>query len=196
MELPTIDRSPSGDDAWSKDHERVKTVLARYGLSYQEGGRIIGGGTAAPSRSLREILQDRDLRSVEEELDRTLAAIESDPPAAVTAACSLLESLFKIYIEEHQLGLPKKKTIKPLWTVVSRHLGFDAAKIADNDLKRVLSGMSSIVDGIGALRTHTSSAHGRGKKRYRLKPRHARLAINSAHTLATFVIESWDEKGS
>ncbi len=194
MEIRAIEESPFADDPWGKNHERVTRVLAQYGLSYHQGGRIIGGGASAPSKSLGDILKGRDLQSVEDEFDRALAAVESDPPAAVTAACSLLESIFKVYMEEHQLELPKKASIKPLWAVFSRHLGFDPAAVADDDLKRILSGMSSVVDGIGALRTHTSSAHGRGKTRYRLKPRHARLAIHSAHTLATFIIESWDEK--
>ena len=57
----------------------------------------------------------------------------------------------------------------------------------------MLSGILSVVDGIGALRTHASSAHGEGRKLYKLKPRHARLAIHSAHTLALFVLETWDE---
>ncbi|WP_268594539.1 abortive infection family protein, partial [Escherichia coli] len=45
-----------------------------------------------------------------------------------------------------------------------------------------------------ALRTHASSAHGAGRKIYNLKPRHARLAINSAHTLTMFILESWDDR--
>ncbi|MDC4794224.1 abortive infection family protein, partial [Acinetobacter baumannii] len=39
-----------------------------------------------------------------------------------------------------------------------------------------------------------SSAHGQGRKLYNIKPRHARLAIHSAHTLALFILETWDEK--
>ena len=46
-------------------------------------------------------------------------------------------------------------------------------------------------EGIGALRTHASSAHGAGKKIYNLQPRHARLAIHAAHTVALFILESW-----
>ncbi|MEO9946799.1 abortive infection family protein [Paraglaciecola sp.] len=45
-----------------------------------------------------------------------------------------------------------------------------------------------------SARTHASSAHGEGRKVYNLKPRHARLAINSAHTVALFVLETWDER--
>ncbi len=51
--------------------------------------------------------------------------------------------------------------------------------------------LSRLVDGIGALRTHASSAHGAGKKQYKLEPRHARLAIHSAHTVTLFILESW-----
>ncbi|WP_431061192.1 abortive infection family protein [Pseudomonas abietaniphila] len=46
------------------------------------------------------------------------------------------------------------------------------------------------------VRTHASSAHGAGKRPYKLKPRHARLAIHAAHTISAFVIETWDEKSA
>jgi hypothetical protein len=58
-------------------------------------------------------------------------------------------------------------------------------------LVKILGGVASVVDGIGALRTHTGSAHGRGRHAYRVEPRHARLAIHAAHTLTTFLIETW-----
>ena len=182
--------------------EDLNLVLARDELqAYFDGPwrcrvRSIANerGLAAPSRSLRQVLQDRDTGSAVEEFERALLHVESDPPAAATAACALLEAVFKVYVEEHDLVSPRKPTIKPLWKVVSGHLGFSPGQIQDDDLKRILSGMISVVDGIAALRTHAGSAHGRGGMRYRLKPRHARLAVHSAHTLATFVLESWDEK--
>ena len=61
-------------------------------------------------------------------------------------------------------------------------------------MKKVLSGLNSIVDGIGSLRTHTGSAHGRGRRVYRLQARHARLAVHASHTLVGFFIETWDER--
>ena len=54
--------------------------------------------------------------------------------------------------------------------------------------------MNSIITGISALRTHVSSAHGRGSFRCQLKYRHVALAINSAHSLADFIIRTWVEK--
>jgi len=90
--------------------------------------------------------------------------------------------------------MPSKQDLQPVWSVVRKDLGFDPSRIEDRDLQEVLSGIIAVVNGIGALRTHASSAHGAGKKTYKLAPRHARLAIHSAHTVALFVIESWDKK--
>jgi hypothetical protein len=168
--------------------------LARYGLSYQQGGVILGAGSSPASKTLHEVLKARDLAGVEKEFQRALATVESDPPAGVIAACSLLESLFKVYIEDNGLTLPAKQTIGDLYKVVRDHLGLDPGQVAGQDLKRILSGLISVVDGIGALRTHTGSAHGHGRSGYRLEPRHARLAINGAHTLALFVLETWSRR--
>lgn len=84
--------------------------------------------------------------------------------------------------------------MKAVWTVVRKHLGFDPALLEDDDLKMILSSLIGVVEGIGALRTHASSAHGAGRKAYKLEPRHARLAIHSAHTVALFVLESWKKR--
>ncbi|MBE3604007.1 abortive infection family protein [bacterium] len=45
--------------------------------------------------------------------------------------------------------------------------------IEDDELKKALSGLTSIVDGLGAFRTHAGSSHGYGQKTYR-PPRQAR----------------------
>ena len=127
-----------------------------------------------PPRALNEILKARDLAAVEAEFNRTLSRLRQTRRRLSPRHVRSVESL------------------KPLWTVVSRHLGLDAASLVNYDLKRILSGLSSIVDGIGALRMHAGSAHGRGRAGYRIEPRHARLAVHSAHTLAVFVFETWD----
>jgi hypothetical protein len=182
------------DSEFEQRRERVRQILAKHGLSYRTGGFIIGAGSGAPTRALDTLLRERDLASVEQEFQRALVAVESDPAAGVTAACAILEALCKVYIHDEKLDLPSEQTIKPLWTTVQKHLGLDPASIEDNDLRRILTGLISIVDGLGAFRTHTGSAHGRGRQAYRLQPRHARLAIHSAHTLVNFVIETWDSR--
>ena len=65
-------------------------------------------------------------------------------------------------------------------------------------MKQILSGLSSIAVGVAALRTHKGSAHGHidagPAKNYRLESRHARLAVHAAHTMALFVLETWEAR--
>lgn len=53
-----------------------------------------------------------------------------------------------------------------------------------------LEDIYSIDDGISALRTHESSALGQGRQMYNTELRHARLAVNSAHSLALIILET------
>ena len=120
--------------------------------------------------------------------------MDSSPREAVSAASNILESICRVYIEENQLNMPNKKDLKNLFDVVRKSLNINREAVEDEDLKRIISGIISVVDGIASLRTHSSSAHGAGIKQYNLRPRHARLAIHSAHTIGLFILESWKEK--
>lgn len=174
--------------------KRIDAILRRNGLSYLPGGKIVKAGVGSPSRSLDAIIRDRDLLALQTEFDRAVSSVESDPPSALTAACAILESLCKVYIADEGLPMPEKQTIKPLWAVVQKSLGLDPKAIEDEDSARVLGGLASVVDGLGSWRTHTGSAHGRGRKAYKVQPRHARLAVHAAHTLVTFLVETWDDR--
>ncbi len=174
--------------------QKLHDLLGRYGLKYLQGGIVCQIGVSSASQSLEQMLKSKNIPAIEIEFKRALDEIEKDPPASLTAACSIVESFCKVYIEEKNLNAPKDATIKPLWAVVAKDLGFDPSCLEDDDLKKILGGLSSIVDGVGALRTHAGSAHGRGQKRYRIQPRHARLAVHAAHTLVLFALESWENK--
>ncbi len=138
--------------------------------------------------------RDRDLGALNLEFDRAMHNVESNPREAASAACNLLESISKTYIEDENLEMPKKQGLQGVWGVVRKSLKFDPGCIVDRDLQEILSGLISTVNGIGSLRTHASSAHGAGRTVYKLEPRHARLSIHAAHTIAAFIIESWDRK--
>jgi hypothetical protein len=84
--------------------------------------------------------------------------------------------------------------LKAVWGVVRKDLDFDPSVVQDQDLQTILSGLLATVEGIGALRTHASSAHGAGPKIYKLEPRHARLAIHAAHTVTLFALETWQKR--
>ena len=174
---------------------RISSQLSALGLCYQTGGHILQLGSSAASRTLQQIVRDRDLKGVQLEFERIFANIESDPAAAVTASCALLEALFKTYIADEKLALPADQSVLPLWKAVRAHLQLDPADMQDEGLRKILSGLASIVDGIASLRTRRGSAHGHdGRAGFRVEPRHARLASHGAFTLATFFIEVAETK--
>ncbi|WP_447878653.1 abortive infection family protein [Serratia fonticola] len=193
MEAPQSSPYFDWEKASAEFVEKMHDLLGRYGLRYVTGG-FITDGSSITTQPLQEAIKKRNIPAVEMEFSRALENLHSEPREAVSAACNILESTFKIYIADEKITPPTKQDLQSLWKVVRDSLGMDTKSIEDEDLKRILSGLYSITDGIGALRTHASSAHGAGRKIYNLKPRHARLAINSAHTLTMFILESWDER--
>ena len=178
-----------------KDILRIKKALERANLKYVNGG-FISGSLGTPSVSLRDSIKNRNYDILNEEFERALKSINANPKEALSSACNIIESVCKVYIEEEQLEMPKKKDLRTLWNIVRKDLGFDPAILEDQDLKLILTGLISTVQGIGSLRTHASSAHGSGQNSYKIEPRHARLGVHSAHTVVLFVLESWDKKKS
>ncbi|HHF7375801.1 hypothetical protein [Legionella bozemanae] len=77
--------------------EKLIRQLEKSNLTYITGG-IIHDGKSAPSKHLWEIIKTRDVPSIEEEFQRALTKIYTEPKEAVSAACNILESVFKVYI--------------------------------------------------------------------------------------------------
>lgn len=189
---PSIfDDSPPPED--TPDQQKLKNALARYELQYVRGASITGA-LGSPSRTLDDFIRQNDIPALEHEFKRALLNVDQSPREAVSAASNILESVCKVYIAERNLEMPSKQDLKPVWTVVRKDLGFDPGTVEDQDLQVILTGLIAVVEGIGALRTHASSAHGAGKRQYKLEPRHARLAIHAAHTVTLYILESWKRK--
>ncbi len=186
-----VDEDSDRFDLIQQRNERIIKCLQKVGLQ-----ELIAGRLSHQSKSLEEAIFELDAESLKYEFDRAIDAIESDPFEAVSAASNILESTIRILLEDSNIELPKKKDLPSLWTCIKKELNLDPSVLEDQDLQRIVSGLGSIVTGIAALRTHTSSAHGRGRFRYKLQRRHVHLAIHSAHSLCLFLIETWREKNA
>lgn len=196
MEAPETQPSISDDWKTTKIREykpKLQDILSRYGLTYVTGGFISTGGSIS-SMSLQDAIKGKNMPAIEAEFTRALEHVNTEPKESVSAACNILESVCKIYIADEGLTMPAKQDLQSVWKVVKEGLGMDPQRIEDNDLRKILTGLFSIVDGIGAFRTHASTAHGAGRKSYNVKPRHARLAVNTAHSLVLYILESWEER--
>ena len=185
------------DESSSRGGEEAKKslrqALAKFGRACI-GGRLVENEADPTVESLDDRLRTDGMKTVREELGRAMENVDADPAASLTAASSLLEALFKTIIDEQRLRMPNDKSISSLWGTVQKNLNLSADGIQDDGLKQMLGGLTSIVRGVGTIRTHAGSAHGRSDSDGKPEGRHARLAIGSATALALFVIEHYAER--
>lgn len=180
------------DEKKSEEEEskaRINRALALNQLAYRRNGHILLAGSNPISRTLEDYLRSGDFSSIENEFERAQKHIDTDPHASITAACSIIESTLKYYIEKWELELPKKLSVMPLWETVYPHLKLNPDTILSQDQYKVLKGLSGIIDGIGAFRSHIGSAHGRGSNHPAIVVSEARLMVNAAHTIVVFLVE-------
>lgn len=170
---------------------KIRETLSREGLAYVRGGNIMKSG-ATSTLSLDESVKKHGLASVDIEIKRALAQIETDPHAAAQYAGNVLESALKAYLDHKGKAYGKGDALAELWKSAAAEIGLRPEDWDNKDLKKIASGLNSIVDGVAHLRNNKSGAHGKSEGERRniaIKPRHARLAIHSAHTVAAYVLE-------
>ncbi|EHA15746.1 hypothetical protein HAL1_08782, partial [Halomonas sp. HAL1] len=96
---------------------RIKAALAQNQLSYRLNGYITQAGSTPISKTLEDYLKSGNFSSIEKEFERAVEHIQTDPYSSVTAACSIIESALKFYIERFSLAAPNKLNVMPLWAV-------------------------------------------------------------------------------
>lgn len=192
------------------DPERLSTVieylngaLAFDGFAMQRQGlaiRLVAVGQASPVlEKLGGVVDTISFDTVRRDIDRALVSVNQDPEDAVTAACSAVESVCRSIIIELGEPLPAKKDVQGLYNAVKKPLALDAGRTdidtqIEADVRTILGGLSTVIGGIGALRTHAGDAHGRERGFVRIDARIASLALHSASTVSLFLIETWQRK--
>jgi len=187
LATPLLGRGNNG--LISEGQERIFSALAKNNLSYRTNGYITLSGSNPITKTLEDFLKAGDFSSIEKEFDRALQYISSDPHASITAACSIIESALKFHIEEFDLGMPKRLNVRDLWSVVYSDLALNSDPILAADQRKILKGLSTVIDGVGAFRSHIGSAHGRGNTPPSVVEAEARLSVNSSHTIVVFIME-------
>ena len=176
--------------------ENIETELNKHGFAYINGKILPSKSLSPASITLSDLIKNRNVKSINREFDRALENLNTNPLEAISSACNILESILKAYISEKNLALPNKQTLKELWKAVQEDFKFGSSKLGQDDLQKINSGITSIIDGIASIRTHESSAHGGGPESYIPEVRQARLVVNAAHSLAVYILETWEAQDS
>ena len=108
--------------------------------------------------------------------------------SAITKSRTLLEETF-CYVIELKGEVPATSgRIGDLYTQVKQLYNMHQSKDIDNRINSLLKGLEKIVSAIAEMRNNSSDAHGVGQKRYNIEVHHARLVVNSAETMADFIL--------
>ncbi len=141
-------------------------------------------------------LQSFDPDGVHAVWTKALERRTSDPEGAITIARTLLETVCKRILDQiPNTSYSDKEDLPKLYAMVARSLNLAPEQHSEEPIKAILGGAMQVVNGIGTLRNRLSDAHGRGGKPVRPSARHASLAVNLAGGVATFLVETYLERG-
>ena len=159
----------------------------------QIAARLLAG--APRLDSLKQHARVLNANHLAEQIRRLEASVETDPSLAIGTAKELIETCCKTILAERgkpvsgnpDVSTLTKETLKELKLVPE---GIpDAARGADV-IKRLLSNLGTIGNGLAELRGLYGTGHGKNGTATGLSPRHAKLAVGAAATLAMFLFET------
>lgn len=142
------------------------------------------------SQEVNHVFIEEQVRKCDKKID------EGDFGGAITNARSLVEAVL-IEIEKQLFPTPPQYDgdLIKLNKRVQTLLNLDPARKDISDmLRQVLSGLTSVVNGLASMRNKMSDAHAAG---YKASKHHAKLAVNSAKTFADFIFDTYSyQKGT
>jgi hypothetical protein len=93
-------------------------LLDEAGLTYSSGIVLDSRSLGVSSRTLTELLRQRNFSAVLQEFERAIRNLAANPREAASAASNILEAICKEYIVQHELAMPSDQSLGPLFRVV------------------------------------------------------------------------------
>ena len=147
--------------------------------------RPIGSNVTVSTPNIKVI----DREYVKDISNRAIQDIEAgNYDSALTKSRTLLEEVFCYVIECKDENPCKNGDIGKLYNQVKQLYNMHQHKDLDKRIKMLLSGLEKILTAITEMRNIDSDAHGVGNRRINIKEHHARLFVNSATTMADFIL--------
>lgn len=149
--------------------------------------------------TLRHEFQGLDSNYVMQQITRMEVSVFDDPALAIGTAKELIETCCKTVLQERGKAVDQNWDLSQLVKFTSRELRLIPESIPDENkasetIRRVLGNLAAITQGIAELRNAYGTGHGKDANHRGLSPRHARLAVSAASTLAIFLVQTHREE--
>ncbi len=167
-----------GDDS-STNIAKVKNLIARLRKTQV---------AMLPVTRAVEVLSLAYVHELEAKIDQRLTVADLD--GAITAARTMLEAVL-VELEKQLTGTPGdyKGDLPRQFKAVAKRLRIDDERTdLDDNFKQVARGLVQVVNGLAPIRNKMSDGHARERTP---EFHHARVTVNAAKTVATFLVESY-----
>lgn len=171
-----------GEDKYVSAYEKCKSIRDRD----TAGIKIETPAITCVNREYIVDISGRAIRDIE----------NNEFDSAITKSRTLLEEVFCHAIEAKCETPSDSGDIGKLYGQVKSLYNMHQDKDIDKRINMLLSGLEKILTAIAQMRNESSDAHGVGERRINISEHHARLFVNSAMTMADFIlsVESYSKK--
>lgn len=162
-------------------------------------GRHVGVGLTPAIGAAKATLGGTDPGYIAQQITRMETAVLNDTSLAIGTSKELVETCCKTILEARGIVYSATAQIPELIKLTVKELALtpdsipEKAKAAET-IKRLLSNLGTITQGIAELRNQYGTGHGKAAGSKGLGSRHAKLAVGAASTLAVFLAETHNEK--
>lgn len=175
----------------------VKAIINQInGILYFGGNELVQTGSvfviqkigttisvAAPSVTA---LDRRYITDISERAMKDIS--DGNYDSAITKSRTLVEEVFCYVIEKKGVEPSESGDMGKLYNQVKQMYNMHQDKDVDKRINGLLSGLEKILSAIAEMRNKASDSHDVGAKRINISDYHARLFVNSAMTMADFVL--------
>jgi len=162
-------------------------------------GRHVGVAITPALEAVRATLGGTDPGYIAQQITRMETAVLNDPTLAIGTGKELVETCCKTILEARSVTFSRSADLPELMKLTVKTLELAPANIPESSkaadtIKRLLSNLATITNGISELRNQYGTGHGKAAGSKGLGSRHAKLAVGAASTLAVFLAETHNEK--
>ena len=177
-----------------KDGWELREQMAISGRPVFAAARIVEINVHT-AEAAKVVTQSIDAEYVSRQVTRMQPALGSEPDVAIGTAKEFVETICKTILRVRRLPLDPNEKMPRLVKQVAASLDLVPKEIVGHSkatvtVKRLLSNLGTVSDGLAELRNLHGTGHGKDASTIGLELRHARLAVGAATTLAVFLWES------
>lgn len=163
------------------------------------GARRLLDGSRHAIEAAQSVAEQFGPSYINQQVTRLNAAVQDDPELAIGTAKEFIETVSRTILSERAVTIDPNWDVQQLVRRAMEELELvpdktDNAAKAAISIKALLGNLSQVSQRMAELRNAYGTGHGKAARSQGLQPRHARLAVGAATSLAVFLFETYQEK--